>query len=672
MPFEELPPEILINVFSYLDEKDLYVLQSLSHRFYELINDEELWKNLFLTRLHTCYFPSFSKSHKFSNEYIERVRGIREWKHNSLIKTKYNISPTPYQHRMSINNNGPQVIEDLIFQYPKLACYHDGIITLVQLQSKRSKIKNRIVYIPCTTPQGCSTMHYNINSAVFGRFDGRVFGKLLTNKSYLQPVTEFDSSHSACVTAIATANPTMIDSTTKDWSVSGSENGEIIWWLETKKYKSLKFGNDPILRLSLVNKKMTIALDEKHIYVIENMERVHSIDIPRDPETNKKLPIHFFKVDFGSMNLIMADLKSVFLISLNLTKDFGQVKVLKIKDPTEHITDIVIDDETARREQDTQLAGEDGCFIGISTSLMKILVINTRKVTFVTMNSESLYQEIKPLRTFQFDEHIHASQITNLVLVCALAGTIQIYDVLSGELVKTVQKTDKIPQFLRVTQGRMIVSSGNVVHYLQYLPDDDEKSEISKKSHSNRQRSNKWNETLNSEVQMYNEKLKLEEEREYENQRLLEAYGGDLDGDEEDVQLRIALLESQNATSGSGTSGSANSNPVSNNDTAEVDEEEQLRLAIAESLRLQELQDEVQTALHMEDDPEFVAAVENANREQQERVSRRTQRSMFAEEQPPARSSVPNTSNEARTQQEIDDEELQIAIALSLSEVNDN
>lgn len=513
-------------------------------------------------------------------------------------------------------------------------------------------------------------MHYNINSAVFGRFDGRVFGKLLTNKSYLQPVTEFDSSHSSCVTAIATANPTMIDSTTKDWSVSGSENGEIIWWLETKKYKSLKFGNDPILRLSLVNKKLTIALDENHIYVIEDMERVHSIDIPRDPATNKKLPIHFFKVDFGSMNLIMADLKSVFLISLNLTKDFGQVKVLKIHDPAEQITDIVIDDETARREQDSQLAGGDGCFIAISTSLDRFLIVNTRKVNFVTMNSESLYQEIKPLRVFQFEEHVHAAQVTNLVLVCALSGTIQIYDVLSGELVKTVQKTDKLPQFLRVTQGRMIVSSGNVVHYLQYLPDDDERSEHSKKSHSSsRLRSNKWNETLNTEMQMYNEKVKLEEERELENQRLLEAYGGDLDGDDEDIQLRIALLESQNAAS---DPASIETDPVttaSNNESTDVDEEEQLRQAIAESLRLQELQAEVDAALHMEDDTEFIAAVERTNREEQERQSRRAQRRTLTDL--PSQT-VSHGSGETRTQQEIDDEELQLAIALSLSEVNDN
>lgn len=666
MLLEELPSEVLINVFSYLDEKDLYTLQGLSRRFASLIGDEELWKNLFITRLHTSYFPSFSKSQRYSHEYVARVSGVKQWQHNRLIKTRYNLSPTPL-HVTHLRNHPNQVaIEELIFQYPKLACYHDGIITLVQLQSKRSKIKNRMVYIPCTTPQGCSTMHFNINSAVFGRFDGRVFGKLLTNKSYLQPVTEFDSSHSACVTAIATTNSTMIDSTTKDWSVSGSENGEIIWWLETKKYKSLKFANSPILRLSLVNKNITIALDEKSIYVIEDMERVHTLDIPHDPVTNKRISIHFFKIDYGAQTLCLADTQSIYMISFNLTKDFGQVKVLKLKDPTETITNVIMDEETAKREQDPQLAGGDGCFVALCTSNMRILVLNTRKSSFVTVNAEQLYQEVKPLREFQFNDHIYATQITNLVLVLALAGTIEIYDVLSGELIKTVQKTEKIPQFLRVSQGRMIVSSGNTIHYLQYIPDEDDQSESHKKSHgSSRLRSNKWNETLHSEMEMYNEKLKQEEERELENARLMEAYGGDMDGDDEELQLKIALLESQNLNSQSaeGTDDNARADPTTE------EEDEALRAAIEESLRMQRLQEEVRTAVSMEDDEEFLRAVEQSSRDDEERRTRRGQRRTLTD----LGHNEPTTEETSNVQHgDINDEELQLAIALSLSEINES
>ena len=76
---QDLPPEILINIFSHLDEKDLFTLQELSTHFRNLIHDEELWKNLFKSRVHTTHFPTFSQSSKFSVEYIERTRGLHHW-----------------------------------------------------------------------------------------------------------------------------------------------------------------------------------------------------------------------------------------------------------------------------------------------------------------------------------------------------------------------------------------------------------------------------------------------------------------------------------------------------------------------------------------------------------------------------------------------------------------
>ena len=63
---QDLPPEILINIFSHLDEKDLFTLQEISTHFQQLIQDEELWKNLFKSRIYTTHFPTFSQSTKFS------------------------------------------------------------------------------------------------------------------------------------------------------------------------------------------------------------------------------------------------------------------------------------------------------------------------------------------------------------------------------------------------------------------------------------------------------------------------------------------------------------------------------------------------------------------------------------------------------------------------------
>lgn len=212
----------------------------------------------------------------------------------------------------------------------------------------------------------------------------------------------------------------------------------------------------------------------------------------------------------------------------------------------------------------------------------------------------------------------------------------------------------------------MIVSSGNTIHYLQYIPDEDDQSESHKKSHgSSRLRSNKWNETLHSEMEMYNEKLKQEEERELENARLMEAYGGDMDGDDEELQLKIALLESQNLNSQSaeGTDDNARADPTTE------EEDEALRAAIEESLRMQRLQEEVRTAVSMEDDEEFLRAVEQSSRDDEERRTRRGQRRTLTD----LGHNEPTTEETSNVQHgDINDEELQLAIALSLSEINES
>ena len=316
---QDLPPEILINIFSHLDEKDLFTLQELSTHFRNLIHDEELWKNLFKSRVHTTHFPTFSQSSKFSVEYIERTRGLHHWQHNKAIRTKYTIIPT--------RNWDQPSIERIVFDYPRVAAYNDGTITILQLQNhKRQKKFKKLIYIPCTTPQGCSTMDFNINAAVFGRFDGRVFGKLLSNKSYLTPVMEFTGRHSAGVTAIC--NSESWDTSREDWSVSGSENGEIIWWCENKLVKMWKVSNRVIWKLAFF-KDWTLIMDDEKLYIIHQMQELHSIDIPKDLD-EQPMRVRFFKMDFGSMTLVLADLNNVYTISVNPNGNFGNLRKLEM------------------------------------------------------------------------------------------------------------------------------------------------------------------------------------------------------------------------------------------------------------------------------------------------------------------------------------------------------
>ncbi|SCV03778.1 LANO_0G06194g1_1 [Lachancea nothofagi CBS 11611] len=577
---ENLPTEILINILSYLDEKDLYAVQATCRRFLEIINDEELWKNLFISRIHTRLFPSFSRSAKYSVEYVERNRGLSEWKHNRAVKTKFTVT----------TQNQNNQLEKMVFEYPRCACYSDGVIMLVQLHSRRRK--DRLTYMPCTTPHGCSTMHFNINAAVFGRFDGRVFGKLLTNKSHLCPVTEFNAIHSSSVTAITTS---ALEDSPEDWCVSGCKSGQVIWWCEAKKRNAIQISDKPILRLAL-HKDLTVIMDSQQVYVVDKMDNVHKLDIPSNLQLSlvTSLSLHF-EVDFGGKLLILGDMAEIYVISINPHQDFGFTKSIHIPDLIEKI---FIDDITSKRTQDASVAGGDGCYLGILTGDNSVAIINVRAPG----------SKLRIQTKLSFVERVHTAQITNLVMVCAFSGSLGIFDASSGTELRVVRKTEKFPQFLGVSHGRMIVGSGNVLHYLQYS-DQDFRQKKSGLSQTNR--SNKWNEVLNSQLDLYNEDENSRIKELERKERLRQKFVGDLD--DEEIQLEIALIESQAASEQfQGT----------NAQLSPVGQDEELQRAIEESRLAYE---NLTIPEHLDEDAELLRAIQQSQEE--ENIQRRLRRS---------------------------------------------
>ncbi|CEP64538.1 SCF ubiquitin ligase complex subunit UFO1 LALA0_S12e01178g [Lachancea lanzarotensis] len=624
---QDLPSEILIKTFSYLDEKDLYAVQTTCKHFMEIVNDEELWKNLFIAKIHSRHFPSFSRSWKYSIEYVKRNRGLNEWKHNRAVKTRYTVTA----------QNQYNQLEKMVFEYPRCACYSDGVIMLVQLHSKRRK--DRLTYMPCTTPQGCSTMHFNINAAVFGRFDGRVFGKLLTNKSHLHPVTEFNAAHRSAVTAITTA---ALEDSAEDWCVSGCETGQVIWWCEAKMQKQIQVSDKPILKLSL-HKDLTVVMDSYQIFIVDKMSISHKLDIPSDLQ-HSLTQIQHFEVDFGGRHLILGNMSTLYVISIDPHKDFGFSRSMSFSGCIERV---FIDDITSKRAQDTSLAGGDGCFVGVLTGDNSVVVIDVRAP------GRNLCAQSR----LTFEERVHIAQINNLVLVCAFSGYLGIFDAADGTELRVVRKTEKMPHFLGISHGRMILGSGNVLHYLQYA---DEESTQKRSGSSQGTRGNKWNEVLNTQLDLYNEDENSRKEEIDRVQKLRKRFMGDLD--DEEIQYQIALMESQ-STALSSYSGATQE--------GEMDEE---FLRVLEESRL--TADSAVTSQVVDEDMETLLAMEQS-RENDSRLNsvRRTRRNGPIGE--PVLSPAETTDYHERdgirspsplAQQRNYDEDLELALALSLQE----
>lgn len=511
-----LPVEVLVNIFSHLDDSDFRSLEQTCKLFDRIVHDEELWKNLFLQRHNTLWFPSFSRSNLYSMEYIKRNMALNEWRHNRATKTKYTITHDVSQQ--------PQDISRVVFDFPRCACYNEGMVTFLQLQKKRKK--DRVAYIQCTTPHGTSARHFNINAVVFGRYDGRVFGKLLTNKSYLSPVTEFDDRHYSAVTAIVT---TAYQDSPDDVCVSGDESGEVIWWRNTQKEKKMKISSHPIADLH-VHKNTTIAIDLETIYVIKSMEEVHSIDLIAKIGTDFSY-CKVTKVDFGGRNIVVATLFEIYVISIDIGKDFGRTRPMFFLSA---IQEVSIDEATAKKERDLSLAGGDGCYIAVLTEDKNVSTINIR-MPGVDLECQS---------TVSLHESWVTCQINNLVVVCAFSGMIGVYDVMTGNEIRVIRNSEHYPEFLNISHGQILVGKESTLYYYQYVSIGDHSK---KKRGGNRARSNKWNENLQQQLKMYDdEEQKRITDRNYMD-KLKKKFVGDID--DEEVQFQIALMESKGSSS---------------------------------------------------------------------------------------------------------------------------
>lgn len=555
-----LPPEILFRILSHLDEADLHTLQQLSRNLNRLIGAEELWKYLLRAQLGARQFPSASRSPSFHTEFNKRRDTAHKWRHARIVRTKYAVGAGPQADAIAPAAQTSSA-ERLVFDYPRCAAYQDGTVVLLHLQGAR-RSRQRLTYIPCTTPHGCSTMDFTIGAVVFGRFDGRVFGKLLSSRAYLTPVTEFGARHSAAVTCIAARRqPPGTDGETATLPtfdcVSGSEDGELLWWRDTKCIGRCKVATGALWRLQYW-RDCTLALDDSRAYVVDTREMKHAFSCAL-PVAAPAL-IHV-AVDWGNSTLVLVTRTNVYVIPFNFTEGFGTPLEPFALPEGQTITLFTMDTDTSLRPRERDLAGSDGCYAAVLTSQNEVIVVDIRSSTM----------QMAPVSRHTFPDPVAVLALTPSCLFAAQANSIEVHDAATGATLKVLQRTDPQPQFLRVSQGRIVTGSGTTLHLLETMRSSHGDEHGSGKSRGGSRRSHKWVESVDAQLDAFAEDEQHRSDRRAENDRLIQEYGGDVvvsagegarlqmqrgdDMDDEDVQLRIALLESEAASVDADASG---------------------------------------------------------------------------------------------------------------------
>lgn len=531
--FLKLPVEIIIQILSYLDVGDLYNIAETCQALNHIINDEELWKNLFIKRFHTNHFSSVSKSYKFSVELFERIEIIHCWKKSTGTHRIFTIDA------MSI--------EKVILDYPKLLSFSDrGDINIASLDRGKTDTS-----IPMTTPTGCTSYSFNTYASVFGRIDGKIYGKLLATKSYLSSITEFNKTHEGMVTAIHNDDLKCY---------SGDEKGTIFTWsLKTGEFlKEYKVSNDAVMKIQGYN-DLIVGLDSKHIHIIEN-DVIRSIPYSGGAD--------FFEVDFSGGIVIVGNVQELSMYSYHRSS-FGRLTKLSVGDRDE-IWKIGLEKKTYSSSRDLKIAGYDGCNLGVVTRLGRVMSYNIRDLRLRTGTGLLQPQcEITPIfDTLRIPEGIppisSISINSTVVLLGSYNGFAAVYEVLTGEFVKLV--SNRIPKrYLPLTEppylipvkfvelspknqtnGILIVN--NVVQYFQFGKALHELQRSQKKKKSLAGVSGDRKDKLMKKIKHEVDEMHYESYEQYKEDLLLDKYNGNDAEDQEQIELAMALNRSMNET----------------------------------------------------------------------------------------------------------------------------
>lgn len=540
--FLDLPPELIVVILSYLDVRDLHAIADTCSSLNHVINDQELWKNVFRTRFFADHFSSVSRSRKFSVELFERNEVLKEWR---KARSTHRLIPLKTVHTMEVS-----------LQYPLVLAFHDeGSMYISQIDRAKPDIN-----IPVTTSQGSTSVSFDSKNSAFGTNAGQVYIKPLGRKDVWSSAISVKEDHETMVTAIHVGSQFVYSADASGHvMVSDIKTGVV--------EKHYQLGSIIIAKIQGF-KETVVAVDADKIYII-NADRRGSIQT-----INHTAGYEFFEVDFAGKTIVLANRQTIHTYSFD-PQWFGSTSTYST-DSSEIITHLVMEKRDSVTSREVKIAGQDGLNVAVVISSTRIITFNIRRSILKPQSEFSPEFKDVPLNNPICSIDVNSS----VVLVGSYSGWgfssyAAVYDVLNGEFIRTVSKKIQkkylthgvreyfVPvRFVRLGRNNQrygILEVNNVVQYFQFGEDPAEQN--SKKAKKNlvgvvSERKNKFNKTIKTQV--YD--MEHDEYQQFIKEEMVDKYNGSdlLNG--EDIEVALALDQSMN-------------NHIVSNDDAEIDEQ---------------------------------------------------------------------------------------------------
>lgn len=514
---EQLPTELVIQIFAYLDPESLDRVGLVCKTWYKLTQDNAVWARALEQRYPAAgtSFPSAARTTSWRKELLTRDARTAAWLSGRGIRRSYPL-PCPYPAV-------PVLMAD--FQRDTLVAFEPNSERLTTCHANSGKGGDTVI---CATPAGTSAYNVGPHGVVYGGWDGSVQGSLIDHHNILlsgiQPFTGL--GHQNMVTSV------FIGRAPGFHAITGDGSGVVSGWDIKRRIliRTVKFTEALIVRLDT---------DGKNVVTLDNLGVVWlSQGFLRGAYKTKKLgqipglsDAHLL-VDWGGHTVIVYDEHKLETVNFD-----GERKVLPLG--TDTISQVVIDEGRQFIERDTTIVGGDALMIAVILRLGKVMVVDVRGSSY-TMTPRFVIAPPNGTRAMITSASINAY----VVLIGSFNGLVDMYDVLGGTFRRRVSGRlerrllggeASLPAMQIRADGNKaigVIGYGPVVQYFQF-GDQGDKKKAKAHGKDRKQSADDIRATLND--------YEYEMDQRDQEEQLVERYNGDHGDQGDDIEMAVAL-----------------------------------------------------------------------------------------------------------------------------------
>ena len=464
---ENLPPEIFVKIFQWLDIRSLDAASLVSRKWNARVANESVWRAVFETTHGTALFSRVSNSLSWKHEVIERHNYLRKWKRVAgATHISYRLRLAPASH---ISMDFPSMRMVAFSRMSDQGIISDpskGSFAVPHLNTNGLTRSNEMTRSVAVSKFGL----------VYGFSSGAVSGVFLQKSATVRPFVSYEGQHFGKVTATWISKEisprTSAPANTTISVVTGGEDGRVLIWDSIKGDLIHEFmigsPESPEV-ISYIDSdsqhRIVIGTALGNVYLWKRVEDQANGKLTLIGQATSQSPFYHFACDFTGGYAISTDGPKLW--RHKITDEPSELQSHMFEMPWNHeeedITKLALDNSPFAYVNKNSLPklvpGEVGKFLIAIGEGLHAYVWNMRAPANVRGLVPLMHAVPSPYALLSLPNIISIAINPVVFAVCSVLGVVYIFDVLTGKRIQL--GTVRFPR--------------NILNYdeLNQLPQDD-------------------------------------------------------------------------------------------------------------------------------------------------------------------------------------------------------